>query len=120
MAALQKEAGSARTLTPEARKALNAKRREIEAKYPVPRATLDTYMASLLHALKVAGVDHVGIGLDLDGGGGVSGLEDVSDDWKISARLLGEGYTPADLEKIWGGNVLRLLRAAEAARAPAG
>jgi membrane dipeptidase len=118
MAALQKEAGPARNLAPAARKALNAKRRAIEAKYPVPRATFDVYMANLLHALKVAGVDHVGIGLDLDGGGGVSGLDDVADDWRISARLLREGYSPADLQKIWSGNALRVLRAAEAAKAP--
>ena len=116
MQALQAEAGALRTLGPDARKALLAKREAIDAKYPVPRATFDIYMANLLHALKVAGVDHVGIGLDLDGGGGVTGLEDVADDWKISARLLKEGYTPADLQKIWSGNALRVLRAAEAGR----
>ena len=71
---------------------------------------------NLLHTLKVAGVDHVGIGLDLDGGGGVTGLEDVADDWKITARPLKEGYTPADLQKIWSGNALRVMRAAEAGR----
>ena len=117
-AALEKEM-SVEPQTTDGRKALFAKRRAILAKYPVPRATFELYMANLLHALKVAGVDHVGIGLDLDGGGGVVGLEDVSDDWKITARLLKEGYSPADLQKIWSGNVLRVLRAAEAARAPA-
>jgi membrane dipeptidase len=118
MAALQKEMGPARTLSPEGRKAFMARRRAIEAKYPVRQATLDVYMEQLLHCLKVAGVDHVGIGLDMDGGGGVVGLNDASDYWKISERLLKAGYTPADLEKIWSGNVLRLLRAAEAAKAP--
>ncbi|MET0271794.1 MAG: dipeptidase [Phenylobacterium sp.] len=118
MAALQKEMGPARELSPAARKAFMAKRREIEAKYPVKQATLAVYMEQLLHCLKVAGVDHVGIGLDMDGGGGVEGLKDASDYWKISAELLKAGYTPADLEKIMGGNVLRVMRAVEAAKAP--
>jgi membrane dipeptidase len=103
--------------TREARKAVTAKRRAIEAKYPTPEANFEHFMAQLLHALKVAGVDHVGIGLDLDGGGGVAGLRDVSDNWKITERLLAEGYSPADIEKIWSGNVLRVMRAAEAGRA---
>jgi membrane dipeptidase len=75
-------------------------------------------MAHLLHALKVAGVDHVGVGIDFDGGGGVTGLNDATDYPRITERLLKEGYTEADLAKIWSGNVLRLLRAAEAARSP--
>jgi membrane dipeptidase len=76
-------------------------------------------MRQLDHALAVAGVDHVGIGLDFDGGGGIEGLEDASDYWKITQALLAEGYGEADLQKIWSGNVLRLLRQAEAYRATA-
>jgi membrane dipeptidase len=77
-------------------------------------------MKHLLHALAVVGPDHVGIGADWDGGGGVTGMEDVASIPKITERLLATGYTETDLTKIWGGNVLRLLRAAEgAARAKA-
>jgi membrane dipeptidase len=43
----------------------------------------------------------------------VVGLEDVSDYWKITRRLMEEGYSRDDLEKIWGGNVLRVMRQAE-------
>ncbi len=43
--------------------------------FATPRATFEDFMAHLLHALKVAGVDHVGVGIDFDGGGGVTGLE---------------------------------------------
>ncbi len=95
-------------------KAYVAQRHIIEAKYPIPRATFDDFMGHVLHALKLIGPDHVGIGLDWDGGGGVTGMEDVASVHKITERLLAEGYKPDDIRKIWGGNVLRLLRAAEA------
>lgn len=117
MAALFKEAGSPRRMTPEVRKALFARRAAIEAQYPLPQATFETFIAHLEHAIEVAGVDHVGIGLDLDGGGGVTGLEDVSLDWKITERLLKDGYSAGDCAKIWSGNVLRVMRAVEAAKA---
>jgi membrane dipeptidase len=67
----------------------------------------------VLHALEVAGPDHVGIGADWDGGGGVTGMEDVSAIPKITERLLASGYSRDDLAKVWSGNVLRVLRAAE-------
>ncbi|MEI9993747.1 MAG: dipeptidase [Rhizomicrobium sp.] len=89
----------------------------VNAQYPVPRARFEDYMAHMLHALKLVGPDHVGVGADWDGGGGVSGLEDCASNWKITARLLQEGYGAEDLQKIWSGNALRVLRAAEAGRA---
>jgi membrane dipeptidase len=92
---------------------LRAARRAIDKRYPLKRATFEDFMTHVLHALKVVGPDHVGIGADWDGGGGVDGMEDVAALPKITQRLLEEGYTAVDLEKIWGGNVLRLLRAAE-------
>ena len=75
---------------------------------------MDDLMAHILHTLKLVGPDHVGIGLDLDGGGGVTGLDDVADIPEITRRLIAAGYSEADLAKIWSGNVLRLLREAEA------
>ncbi len=78
-----------------------------------PRANFDMFMQNLLHALQVAGVDHVGIGADWDGGGGVIGLEDVADLPKITTALKAAGYSDADVAKIWGGNVLRVMRAVE-------
>lgn len=111
--ALSTEFGPMDQLTPERREAFRAAYIELSRRYPAPKASLDDVMKHLLHALKVAGVDHVGIGLDWDGGGGVDGMEDVSGIPAITARLLAAGYTKQDLEKIWGGNVLRVLRAAE-------
>jgi membrane dipeptidase len=81
--------------------------------YPVPRATLDDYLRHFAHAIKVAGIDHVGIGTDMDGGGRLIGLQDASDYPKITLALLQRGYSEADIAKIWGGNTLRVLRAAE-------
>jgi len=101
-------------LTLSEREALIARKHEIDRRWPVPRATFADAFAHLLHALRVAGVDHVGIGADFDGGGGVTGFEDARDYPKITAGLLAEGYRREDIQKIWSGNVLRVLRAAEA------
>jgi membrane dipeptidase len=95
-----------------------AERRAIDVRYPARRATFDEYMAHLLHILKVAGVDHVGIGADWDGGGGVVGLEDVSALPRITEALLAAGYSEVDIRKIWGGNLLRVLREAQEGAAP--
>jgi len=95
-----------------------AERRAIEARYPAKRATFEDYLAHLLHILQVAGVDHVGIGADWDGGGGVVGLEDVSALPRITEALLAAGYSESDVRKIWGGNLLRVLRQVQAAATP--
>jgi len=104
-------------LSPEKRAELLAKRQEIDRLYPdTDRPTFDDFMAHMLHALKVVGPDHVGIGADWDGGGGVVGMEDVVDLPKITAALLKAGYSEADIQKIWSGNVLRVLAANEAGK----
>jgi membrane dipeptidase len=87
-----------------------AEREAIDRKFPVLHADLDDYMRHLLHILKVAGPEHVGIGADWDGGGGVDGLEDVSALPRITQRLLAAGYTEDDIKNILGGNLLRVLR----------
>ncbi len=104
-------------ITAEKRAELLARRQEIDRLYPeTDRATFDDFMAHMLHALKVVGPDHVGIGADWDGGGGVVGMEDVVDLPRITDALLKAGYSEADVQKIWSGNVLRVLAAAEAGK----
>lgn len=105
--------GAMGSLPPDRVAAYQLARVELDAKYPVPRAPFDAFMAQVLHVLKLVGPDHVGMSGDFDGGGGVEGFEDVTGAPNISAALLAAGYTEQDLAKIWGGNVLRLLRAAE-------
>jgi membrane dipeptidase len=114
MRALGMKYGPFRNLAADRVKAYMAERHAIEAQYPLPHATIDDLMAHLLHVLKLVGPDHVGIGLDLDGGGGVVGMEDVADLPEITKRLVAAGYSETDLAKIWGGNALRVLRDAEA------
>ena len=116
LGAVFKRFGSLASLTPEAAQELANATADIDRRFPVREVTFDDFMAHLLHALKVAGVDHVGIGADWDGGGGVRGMDDVTALPRITERLLAEGYTAADIEKIWGGNVIRLLREAERVR----
>jgi membrane dipeptidase len=90
--------------------------KEIDAHYPEPRATFDTYMSHVTHALDLVGPDHVGVGCDWDGGGGVTGMEDVTSIPKITERLVKLGYTEPQLTAFWGGNALRVLKAAHEAR----
>lgn len=113
MSALFAKFGGRGSLTVEQLKAMAVERRAIEEKYPVPMATFDDFMKHVLHTLKLVGPDQVGFGPDWDGGGGVIGMEDIASSHKITARLLAEGYTEADCAKMWSGNILRLLRAAE-------
>jgi microsomal dipeptidase-like Zn-dependent dipeptidase/gamma-glutamyl-gamma-aminobutyrate hydrolase PuuD len=67
------------------------------------------------HMVKVAGIDHVGIGTDFDGGGGILGCQADNDLIQITVKLLEKGYTEEDLAKIWGGNFLRVMAAVQAA-----
>ena len=84
------------------------------------RASMDDVTISDLvdhidHAVDVAGIDHVGIASDFDGGGGVGGWDEASQTPAVTAELMARGYSEADIAKIWGGNVLRVMRAVEAA-----
>lgn len=116
LGALFRRFGSLASLTPEAAQELASATADIDRRFPVREVTFEDFMAHLLHALKVVGADHVGIGADWDGGGGVRGMDDVTALPRITERLLAEGYTAADIEKIWGGNVIRLLHEAERVR----
>lgn len=90
--------------------------RDVEKKYPIPRANFDEYMKHVMHALDLVGPDHVGVGADWDGGGGVVGMEDVSSIPKITERLVKAGYTEPQLANFWSGNALRVLGKAHEAR----
>ena len=117
--AIEKRQEQWETLEAEQRRRLVAENSALDARQPRSWANLDTFMRSMLHAIKVMGVDHVGLGADWDGGGGLTDMKDISGLPVITARLRQAGYSDADIEKIWSGNVLRLMRQAErhAARA---
>ena len=72
-------------------------------------ATMEDVMAHLEHAIEVMGIDHVGIGTDFDGDGGVRGLANASELLNLTRQLMARGYSDDDIQKIWGGNFLQLM-----------
>lgn len=105
-----------RNLTDEQMRALAAKGGVIQITMyhgflaPGSQATIDDFMRHLLHAIDIAGIDHVGIGSDFDGDGGIIGCSDASQLRNITRELLRAGFSDTDIEKIWGGNWLRVMR----------
>ncbi|MBW1295002.1 dipeptidase [Aquimarina litoralis] len=83
---------------------------ELNTKYPAPPATLKHVGDHIDHIVKVAGIDHVGIGCDFDGGGGIEGVFDASEVMNITIELVRRGYTEEEIEKIWGGNLIRVFK----------
>ena len=80
-----------------------------------PGATVADFVDHIDHAVAVAGIDHVGIASDFDGGGGIIGWQDASETQAVTAELVARGYSEEEIAKIWGGNLLRVLEAVEAA-----
>jgi len=79
-----------------------------------PRATLEDVVAHIDHIRRIAGIDAIGIGSDFDGiDCAPVGLEDVSKFPNLTRALLEKGYSAADIRKIYGGNLLRVMRAVE-------
>lgn len=74
-------------------------------------ATVDDAVRHIMHAVDVMGVEHVGIGSDFDGGGGLPGLEDASWFVTLTERLMAQGLSDMDLSLIWGRNFLAVWRA---------
>ncbi len=90
---------------------------ELDAKYPRKMAYISDLVDHVDHVVKLVGVDYVGFGSDFDGGGGLGDCRDVSDFPKITLELVRRGYSEADIAKIWGGNLLRVMKAVEQAAA---
>ena len=85
----------------------------IDDKYPETLAAVSDVVDHIDHIVKVAGIDHVGIGTDFDGGGGVRDCFDVSQMKNITIELLRRGYSENDIRKIWGGNLFRVMKKVE-------
>ena len=79
-----------------------------------PEASVSDFVDHIDHAVEVAGIDHVGIASDFDGGGGISGWKNASETENVTAELIRRGYSTEEIGKIWGGNLLRVLEAVEA------
>jgi membrane dipeptidase len=89
---------------------------EIDRKYPQPRPTVKDLVDHIDHIRKTIGIDYVGIGTDFDGGGGVVGCDDVSGMIHVTEELVRRGYTPMEIEKVWGGNFMRVFGKVQALR----
>jgi membrane dipeptidase len=88
---------------------------DIEARFPA--ATLADYIDHIDYAVDLVGIDHVGISSDFDGGGGVTGWMDTSETFNVTLELVRRGYNEEEIRKLWGGNLLRVMRAVEAVAA---
>ena len=73
------------------------------------QATILDAMHHLEHAISIMGIDHVGLGTDFDGDGGILGLRDSSELLQFTRQLLSRRYSEDDIQKIWGGNFLRVM-----------
>ena len=113
----QKSADAEKDLMPRLLAAPPGGEQALEAEYrkKVPPAMLADVVAHIDHAVKVGGIDAVGLGSDFDGiECAPKGLEDVSEFPNLTRALLEKGYSESDIRKIYGGNVLRVMRAVEA------
>lgn len=104
------------SMTPAEQRQLAADWAALDRTERVNEGDLALFMRALMHCIALVGVDHCGIGADWDGGGGVAGMDDVADNPQVTAALLAAGLSESDIAKIWGGNILRVMRAVEAAR----
>lgn len=110
--ALDAEFGDRATWDQAKRDAYGERRAAITAM--APEAAISNFVDHIDHAVKVAGIDHVGIASDFDGGGGILGWKDASETENLTAELVRRGYSETDITKIWGGNLLRVMEAVEA------
>lgn len=104
--------GELKDLSDEMKVAFRNERTEINNKYR-KLATVSDVVDHIDHVVQVIGIDYVGIGTDFDGGGGVDGCLNVSEMKNITKELIKRGYSRSDIEKIWGGNFMRVFRQVE-------
>jgi membrane dipeptidase len=102
------------TLTPDRRAEFDRRLADIDRKWPAaPRATVKDFVDHIDYAVKLIGVDHVGISSDFDGGGGVDGWNSAAETFNVTLELVRRGYTEEQIGKIWSGNLLRVWADAE-------
>jgi membrane dipeptidase len=86
------------------------KHAEIDKQHPGdPPATIKDFVDHIDYAVKLLGIEYVGISSDFDGGGGVIGWNDASETFNVTLELVRRGYTEDQIEKLWGGNLLRVM-----------
>jgi membrane dipeptidase len=102
--------GPLNALSDERRADLQRKLADVNAKFPPPaRATVKDFVDHIDYAVKLIGIDHVGISSDFDGGGGVEGWNGADETFNVTLELVRRGYTEEQIGKIWSGNLLRVM-----------
>jgi membrane dipeptidase len=97
------------SLAPERRAQYDLRLAKINADYPpAPRATVKDFVDHIDYAVKLIGIDHVGISSDFDGGGGVDGWNSAAEAFNVTLELVRRGYTEDQIGKLWSGNLLRV------------
>ena len=89
------------------------KRIEEEVRSKWPWVNIKNFVDHIDHAVKIAGINHVGISSDFEGGGGIQGWDNAAETPNVTAELIARGYSPEDIEKLWGGNFLRVMKQVE-------
>ena len=79
-------------------------------------ATIEDAMRHLEHAIDIMGIDHVGLGTDFDGDGGIRGLGNSAELLHFTRQLMARGFNESDIQKIWGGNFLRVMQQVQSVR----
>jgi len=103
--------GGLQALTPEKRAEYQRRTAQIDSQFPPPpRATVKDFVDHIDYAVKLIGVDHIGISSDFDGGGGVDGWNQASETFNVTLELVRRGYTEEQIAKMWSGNLLRVMR----------
>lgn len=100
-----------RSMTEEQRAAYDEGMAEINKMWP--RASVQDFVDHIDYAVKKIGLEHVGISSDFDGGGGIDGWNNASETFNVTLELVRRGYTEEQIEKLWGGNLLRVWREVE-------
>jgi membrane dipeptidase len=105
---------SLQSLSAEKRAEYQRRVAQVDSQFPPPpRATVKDFVDHIDYAVKLIGVDHVGISSDFDGGGGVDGWSQASETFNVTLELVRRGYTEEQISKVWSGNLLRVMRDVE-------
>lgn len=100
-----------REMTDAQRAIYDARTAELDERWPP--ADVSDFVDHIDHAVRLIGIDHVGISSDFDGGGGVEGWNDASESLNVTIELVRRGYSDEEIAKLWGGNLLRVWREVE-------
>ncbi len=112
-AAIREKYKGFQDLSKEEREQARKEWRAVDQKFPKELATVSDIVDHIDYVVNLIGIDYVGIGTDFDGGGGVADCKDASEMKNVTAELIRRGYDNEEIEKIWGGNFLRVFNAIE-------